>query len=532
MAKGEAKTTNTAIDAARAQNTQFQSNYQKQQTDQGNDAYNRNLTERNTLTTGYGNLASGGMTPEQEAKIRAAYSSGGGGGGYSTPAYTYGANIGGVQDYYNKLMGGGGVNRYALGTLQDLSGASGGISTENMGNIQGGITGFKGIGETGGYDKATLDRLQGQVTGIGGLKNLDPAMMSRFNEGLTGYSEFANTGGWSDANKANYMNRATSVIPSFYGQMNNQVQQANRVQGGYNPGLASSMRNSGRDQATAAQAASREAQLGLQSSINEGRLAGMGGLSSNSLAGANAMNDAAFRAQTEELNQGRGLQQDIVGNRLQGLTGQTQSAQALANSITDARLGASQGLNQIMNTDLQAAMGGAAGLNQVIGNRAQESAQQAAASGAASNASTANNLAMERWLYDTQNENKVTGLGGLGKVYTSAPAELDMYNQNLLQNQSITGGQINQNLGLRAQYNPNVSAWDRAMQGLNVGTGVAGAIMGGLGGFGSSTPSTGTQYTGGFTGVPNSGNWYGPTGTAYGTNGQWGGNDFTGWGGG
>jgi hypothetical protein len=542
VAKGEAAKTNTAIDNARNQQQAFQQNFNTSQMNLGNDAYNRNLTERNALTTGYGNMANtGGVTPEQEARLRGLYTglqtSNSGGGGSATPDYTYTGNIGGVENFYNNLMGGGGVNRYALGTLQDLAGANGGISAENMGNIQSGISGFKGIGETGGYSPETLSRLQGQVAGIGGLRNLDPAMMARFNEGLGGYSEFANTGGWSDPQKANYMRQATSNIPSFYGQMRNQAQQANRVQGGYAPGMNASMRNLGREQASAAQGASREAQLGLQNQVNQGRQFGISGLTSGGLQGAQAMNDAAFRAQQEELNQGRGLQQDIVGNRLQGLSGQTQSAQALANAITDARLGASSGLNQIMNTDLQASMGGAAGLNQVIGNKAQESASNAAASNAAANQNYQNNLAMakfggdiERYLLDTQNQNKLAGLGGLGQTYTSAPAEYNMFNQNMLANQQMGGDQTQANLALRAQYNPNVSTWDKVMQGIQVGTGAAGAIMGGLGGVngGGGNPAAGVGSTG-LAGIPpmsgssplNPNNWYAPNQPQGG---------FTGWG--
>jgi hypothetical protein len=118
---------------------------------------------------------------------------------------------------------------------------------------------------------------------------------------------------------------------------------------------------------------------------------------------------------------------------------------------------------------------------------------------------------IEQYLIDTANQNKMGGLGGLGNVYTSTPGETGMYYGNQLQNQGLTGGQVQDNLGLRASYNPNVSGWDKVMQGLSVGTGVAGAVMGGLGGFG-------TPKTGGFTGgVP-------PGGSTYA--GEWAGNQW------
>jgi len=138
MAKGEAKKTNTALDAARTQTTGFQSNFNNTMQTRGDDAYARNLAERNTLTSGYGDFArTGGMTPEQEARLRAAGA--GGGGGYTAPSYSLQGNSGDELASYGSLMNGGGVNRYALPRLQEMSNARGGIADENYNAIQQGL---------------------------------------------------------------------------------------------------------------------------------------------------------------------------------------------------------------------------------------------------------------------------------------------------------------------------------------------------------------------------------------------------------
>jgi hypothetical protein len=163
-------------------------------------------------------------------------------------------------------------------------------------------------------------------------------------------------------------------------------------------------------------------------------------------------------------------------------------------------------MNKLTNTDLNAVLagtGGTFGVQQALSNEAQ---QEAARQQAASAAGAANSLAnarfaadIERYLIDTPNQNRLAGLGGLGNVYTSRPGETGMYYDNQLQNQAITGGQINQNLAIRAQNNPNISTWDRVAQM----AGAAGGVMGGLGGLGvGSSKPAGNNYSPGFNYSP------------------------------
>jgi hypothetical protein len=514
MAKGEAKTTNTAIDQARKQTQQFQTQFGNTMQQRGDVAYGQDQGLKDTMTQGYTSMANtGGITPEQEARLRGLYTNlnTGGGGGYSAPSYSLQGNTGDVLSSYTDLMNGGGVNRYALGTLQDLSNARGGLSDELWNPIQKSIGGFQTIGDTGGYSPEDKARIQANIDAIRGTGTLNPEMMAKFGEGLGGFSEFARTGGISDQQARDIMARGTSVIPSYYGQMRNDLNTNTRIQGGYNPGLAASARNLARDQASAAQAAARDTRLGLADTVNKGRLAGFEGLTTQGLAGAQAMSDAEYRALTGNVAADQGLQQAIIENKLAGLTGAGSTSNQLANIVSGNRLGASNALNDLTQIDLQAKLAGTQGVFGVKSAYADEAARNAAAASAAAEQNYQNNLAMakfgagiEQYLIDSSNQNKLAGLGGLGNVYTSTPGETSMYYDNQLKNQQLTGGQVQDNLALRAQYNPNVSTWDRVMQGIQAGTGIAGAFMGGLGGFGggsnSGVPLGGTTYAGEWAG--------------------------------
>ena len=56
-----------------------------------------------------------------------------------------------------------------------------------------------------------------------------------------------------------------------------------------------------------------------------------------------------------------------------------------------------------------------------------------------------------------------------------SPAELARYDDELYRNRALTQSGQSGNLGLRADYNPNVSGWDRALQigGIAAGVGTA-----------------------------------------------------------
>lgn len=402
-----ATTTNKTIDNQLQSSNNFTNDYNTELLNAAHDSYNTGTTERSNISTGYNNmLSNGGVSDEEAARMRNLYTSlssaANSGGGYTAPSYTYSKNIGGVEDYYKTLMGGGGVNRYALSDLQDLAAADGGWSDEN---------------------KAAMTKA------------------------LAGYSNYADTGGYTDQAKSDYMNEATGVIPAMYTAANNEARRNANIQGG-NPGLSYALRNNLRSQASAAQDATRSARLGLNDQINTNKMAGLSGLGTTST----------------------GYQ----------------------NSINDTRLNATGQLNDLTATDLSAANTGASGLNSIISNKANESASQASAANAASRASYADKLAaaklgltVEQYLTDTANANKLSSLSGMTNLYGTADANYQANVDNVLANQSLgqntASNLINSRVGNNSNLNQN-SGWDTFNNVLGTAGSIASGITGGLSG--------------------------------------------------
>jgi hypothetical protein len=563
VAKGETATTNRQQDAQTGRATNFQQNYQNELLDTAHNAQNQNAAERTSIMQGYQNMAdTGGINQADIDRLRGLYNApqnptwqnydalpadwvnsgagAGGGGGYQAPSYTYSDNIGGVQSSYEDLMNGGGVNRYSLGTLNDLAGRNAGWSQENIDRMNRGISGYESIAGSGGFSDASQSNIRNDIANVRAAGTLDPAMMARFNQGLSGYSDLATTGGWSDQTKADYMAKATGVIPAMYEQANQDAQRQSTVQGGINPGLSYALRNNMASQAAAASAAAREGRLGMENSILANKTAGYAGLTANGLSGANAMNDAAVRAASTAGGMEQGFEQALTNNRLAGLGGATSNTMGWQNSQNDTRLGAANSLNTLTGIDLQAKLAGTSGLNGVIAARAQEAANAAAAAGAASSASAANAAARERYMLeynaarvDNMNRggqqgftnqmaqagqgleteqgilgqsaaNRLAGLGGMAGMYGTAPGYQQAATGNVLANQGQGNNAIQSGINSRYQANPTGSGG--FMGGLNALANAAGAVTGGVTGLGSLIPRTNTN-TGAASGYGAWGGW-------------------------
>lgn len=90
------------------------------------------------------------------------------------------------------------------------------------------------------------------------------------------YQNFADTGGFSDADKTNYLNRATSGVTNTGTALEHQAQLARSKSGGAGTGgeIAQIARQLGQTQADA----TNQAQMQLNQQINANRLAGASGL--------------------------------------------------------------------------------------------------------------------------------------------------------------------------------------------------------------------------------------------------------------
>ena len=150
---------------------------------------------------------------------------------------------------------------------QDLSSAYGGIQKAQT---------------TGGYDPATLAKITG------------------------GYQTMADTGGFSDTDKARYMRQATSGVPAIYDVLSQEAQRNRSLTGGLGTGgeISQMARQMAQEQSKAATAGL----VGLNTQINQNKLAGLGGesaLASDQARGvttANQQMSQLFDAQTGQIN--------------------------------------------------------------------------------------------------------------------------------------------------------------------------------------------------------------------------------------
>lgn len=500
MAKGEAARTNQLMDQQRVDQTQMNRNLTNQFLTERNDAQNRNLVERQNIQAGYQDYATnGGISQDSISRLRALYGpsvagngSGGSGGGPSGSGYDYMGQTAPIMQGWQKLAGGAdmGLLRQNQGTYAEISGAGGGYSPEQLASLRSQINSIRGVQ----FDPELEQKIRGNVDlamemgRTGGLSADDIARMRD-----KGYEEFATTGGWTPEREAMTRARATSGIPSTYEAMKRGIAQGNRVQGGSGPGDFARARVLARDQAASATEASRNAELGIMEAINAGRQYGITGranqetalqnlLSSNRIAGmsiggeqglglGNALYNARMGSLMNALTQERGLGQDIIGNRL-AASGQSDSAEQNA-----------QGL------DLNYRSTGLTGWQNTVDSQAANAAREAALAQSAANSANAYNLSerkfgadIEQYINDAMNSGRLSGLSGLSNLYGSNPGEVNALNQMIMQNQAQGSGENQSNLGLRAQYNPNISGWDRAQQVVGMLGSLAGSaapVMGG-----------------------------------------------------
>ena len=99
-----------------------------------------------------------------------------------------------------------------------------------------------------------------------------------YNTVLSGYRDFATTGGFSPEDLANIRARAVSPIRAVYANAQMNLNRQRALQGGYSPGFQAAMSRMSREQSMsqADAAVNREAELAQQ--IREGKLAGLQGL--------------------------------------------------------------------------------------------------------------------------------------------------------------------------------------------------------------------------------------------------------------
>lgn len=297
--------------------------------------------------------------------------------------------------------------------------------------------GYKNFADTGGFTPETLARLRGAVNNqdfldarsrFQGLGNVNVAR----DPNLTALSQEG--GGWNP--------ESLSTVRGGYGEL--------AKTGGWSPEDISRFRRQTADIPSATFGAMGR---NLQ---NQARVQGIGpGYTSQT---RNLMRDKQTAIDTAMRQGNIGLAESIRQGKLAGLggLGTTES------SIAGTRLGAAGQLQGASNLEAQlrqqGAIAGAEGL-MGLGNL---------------------NLGNEWAIQNATTGNQLAGLGGMAGMYQATPGAYNAATSQLLQSQGLQAGTQGNLIQQHMQNNPNVSAWDRAMQVAGLG---AGALKG-LGGFG------------------------------------------------
>lgn len=309
------------------QNKAYQG-YTTQQTQRGNEAYDKSNTLWNDLYKGYGSLAGGDLLG----------GSGGGRGGWALPS-TYGD----LKNFYQGTLQSGAIDENKIrgaghATMEEIS-KSGGFDDPTRARIAGDIERYRQMGISGGIDPEAQARMRG-----GGV-----------------FDEFARTGGVSEAERRNMRARGIAPISAMYGAMSEDMNRARRIQGG-SSGMANARALAmGREQSRAAADTSLNTELGISDRVRQGRQWGGEGM-----------------AQSEGALQGQ-----LSGNRLAGMQGALGGEMNLANSIAGNRLQGAGMWNQsemgIQEMLQKGRFMGASGLENVAGAEAAAAASNASA---------------------------------------------------------------------------------------------------------------------------------------------------------
>lgn len=212
---------------------------------------------------------------------------------------------------------------------------------------------FQGGGGGGGYGGGGLPGMAMQDYGnIMGLyqgmlpqyQNLYKDLRGQYGGFLGSASNMANTGGLSDADKANLRARAISPIRAVYANSLRNVERQRALQGGYSPGYSTLMGRFNRDMGQGVSDATTNAEAAIAEMVQRGKLgglsawgSGLGGMASG-LLGALGGQNASIGGMNSLFGNQPGMA-GLFGNQmLQGMGQQLQAA-GLQNQLSLGLMG-------------------------------------------------------------------------------------------------------------------------------------------------------------------------------------------------
>lgn len=162
-----------------------------------------------------------------------------------------------------------------------------------------------------------------------------------FNSALSGYQNFADTGGFSQDDINDLRARAISPIRAVYGDINNELIRQRALQGGYSPNFGAVSAKLAREGSQQIDDAVTNANAQLAQMVQQGKEFGLGGLGSLSEYNTGLINQIALQNEANRLNvanlNNQGNQQNNA-NTLAKLGAMTQlysASPGLANSFAN-----------------------------------------------------------------------------------------------------------------------------------------------------------------------------------------------------
>lgn len=160
---------------------------------------------------------------------------------------------------------------------------------------------------------------------------MDPQFRGSITDAISGYGDFAKTGGFSPEDISAMRARAIAPTRAIYANANADIDRQRRVQGGYSPNYTAAKAKLARNLSQEIGDRNIDAEASLAQLRQQGRLAGLGGLTSAGGTGQSLQNAL------NSLN---------AQQRLGGLAGMTDVGRA----VMSGQLGGMQGMGQLYGT--------------------------------------------------------------------------------------------------------------------------------------------------------------------------------------
>lgn len=452
-------------------------------------------------------------------------SSGGQGGAPSTsggltPGFDPRFGVGGTPDYLQKsddYLHPKGVPDY-VSTFKDMMGTTGGFDSTRLGNINAATGKLYDTSGNYGDVNSNIDKLSNAGKNYGATEKSVGGLQDFASRGGMGAGDFENinrgtlqemeqTGGYSDADKANLRARGNSAIGATYGNLKNNLATqrltANNIGPGWSEVGSKLARQGAQDIGTQAQ----NTEAGIADSVARNRLAASGKLGDLNLGLQGIKTDATLGGYTNagnlDTNKNTSINNAVADAGKLGLTRQSQidaameAAAGIDTGVQDvtnkSRLSAASGLSSdtigkmdTASKDALGRMGLASSDN--LGRMGIASSNEIGHAGIGASSAAANaqlDAANQRFLIEQGQQGKLAGTTGMLNTYQASPSEL-LANQNLLRGYRQDASQQNQGLinsRIGASYIPGIgTSIQSGLKTAGMVMNLAGGAVGGFGG--------------------------------------------------